>query len=180
VKPKLIASWQSRIESDFAAASLSWFDRGAFSLSSRGAFIVAIVSSCFFISGCGITDLRAEVRAEAPIGSSRAHLYQVLREKNLVAYNPILQHWRVHTNGGGVDALDYGEFPQAGQTPQPIADSSMADFFEGERKNFNSRNPFVYVKYSWKVCRLAVQAILFDRKDRVKEYRELGESGFCR
>ena len=56
----------------------------------------------------------------------------------------------------------------------------MDDFFQGERKHFNSRNPFVYVKYSWNVCRLAVQAILFDREDRVKEYRELGESGFCR
>jgi len=168
------------IVSDFTALSLSRLDRHVFSLSSRVAFIVALASLCFFISGCGITDLRAEVRAEAPVGSSRARLYKILREKNLVAYNPILQHWRVHQNGGGVDALDYGEFPQAGQTPQPISDSSMDDFFQGERKHFNSRNPFVYVKYSWNVCRLAVQAILFDREDRVKEYRELGESGFCR
>jgi hypothetical protein len=119
-------------------------------------------------------DLRAEIRGAVPVGTSRDRLYALLRRHNLVAYNPVLQHYA--ERNGGASPLDGGEWPRAGQTPQPVYDRHLVLYFAAERRGFNSRHPDAVVEYIWNVhppCgTLLFQRFIFDDKDRVRKIEE--------
>jgi hypothetical protein len=119
-------------------------------------------------------DLRAEIRRAAPIGTSRVRLYAILRNRDLVAYNPVLQHYI--EDHGSMRPLDGGEWPHAAQTPQPIHDRGYEPYFAVERRGFNARHPDAVVEYIWDVhppcARLSFRRFIFDDNDRVLKIEE--------
>ena len=121
-------------------------------------------------------DRRAEIRAAVPLGTARGELYRILRQRHLVGYNHVLVHYRV-LGPDSLRAIDRGEWPQPGQTPQPLPKSRATEYFFGAaRRAFDVRHPAVMVHYTWGRtgncatgnCAVeAFQTFTFDRADTV-------------
>jgi hypothetical protein len=126
-------------------------------------------------------DIRAQVLSEVSLGTTREKLYRILRSHSLVAVNPVLQHFIEHH--GGVTPVDLGQWPKAGQTPQPLHLHEMVPFFQDVRRNFNSAHPDAVVEYiwdrHWPCGTMAFQRFLFDEKDRVKKILNVAPRRDC-
>lgn len=129
-----------------------------------------------------IGDIRQLILSEVPIGTTRENLYRVLRSHSLVAYNGILRHYT--EDRGGAMPIDSGNWPKAGQTPQPIHSRDLLPFFQDQRRNFNSKNPDAVVHYLWDLhwpCATeAFQRFVFDGRDRVRKIVKSDADRDCR
>jgi hypothetical protein len=131
----------------------------------------------------GTGDRRAEIRAAVPPGTTRSELYRILRRRHLVGYNHVLAHYRI-LGGDSLRAIDRGEWPRPGQTPQPLPKSRADEYLFGmARRAFNVRHPAVMVHYTWGqigYCAIeAFQTFTFDRADKVIRIEDTAPNRDC-